>query len=200
MEAMADSPQLNQFMANRQPSVAWLVPKSGDRENLILFLRAYGGLEIIERPAFLEIASRNPESEIDLAHLREKCLEELFQDFVAFTPPSSPGFSEAIVVPALEKISAGIYSVLRFITAVSLANIQPAKKWLKTYYQNLCGMEVLQTIQGFIQADQNASQAAKALYMHRNTVNYRLDLFIRRSQIDVRSFQGAYALYLLFHS
>ncbi|MCK4551507.1 MAG: helix-turn-helix domain-containing protein [Tenericutes bacterium] len=44
----------------------------------------------------------------------------------------------------------------------------------------------------------NASKTAKTLYMHRNTLNYRLDNFINKTEIDVRKFKGAIAIYLLF--
>lgn len=178
----------------------WLVPKGSDHDSLIQFLKAVGPIQVRVEPGFLAIRSASAEEELNIAHLREKCVEELFQDFAALVLPKSPGFSETILVPALMKLSAGVYQVPQLIEKVSLMNLQPAKQWLRHYYQNLSGPDVLATVLGFIEANQNASKTAKALYMHRNTVNYRLDLFIRKSGIDIRNFYPSYVLYLLYHS
>ncbi len=69
---------------------------------------------------------------------------------------------------------------------------------LRSYYYNRFSPETIETILGFIDQDLNATKTSKALYMHRNTLNYRLDNFIKKTEIDVRKFSGALAIYLLF--
>ncbi|WP_409369054.1 PucR family transcriptional regulator [Lysinibacillus sp. 38-6] len=51
--------------------------------------------------------------------------------------------------------------------------------------------EMLQTIQVFLQCNLNASLTAKKLYIHRNSLQYRLDKFIENTGIDIRSFTNA---------
>lgn len=57
--------------------------------------------------------------------------------------------------------------------------------------------ELLRTIQIFLEANSNASLAAKEIYMHRNSLQYRIDKFIEKSEVDVKQFEGAVAVYLV---
>ncbi|KXG10052.1 Leucine-rich protein [Anoxybacillus sp. P3H1B] len=56
--------------------------------------------------------------------------------------------------------------------------------------------ELLETIKVFFQCDLNVSSAAKKLYMHRNSLQYRIDKFIEKTGIDIKHFKGAVAVYL----
>ncbi|HEY4391612.1 MAG TPA: helix-turn-helix domain-containing protein [Paenibacillus sp.] len=51
--------------------------------------------------------------------------------------------------------------------------------------------ETLVTLETFFQLDCNVSETAKRLYIHRNTLLYRLDKFKQETGLDVRSFQNA---------
>ncbi|WP_166240803.1 PucR family transcriptional regulator [Paenibacillus turpanensis] len=51
--------------------------------------------------------------------------------------------------------------------------------------------ETLQTLDTFFSLDCNVSETAKKLYIHRNTLLYRLDKIKQETAIDVRSFEGA---------
>ncbi|MUK90062.1 hypothetical protein GMD78_16950 [Ornithinibacillus sp. L9] len=56
--------------------------------------------------------------------------------------------------------------------------------------------ELLQTIEVFLESNLNISVAAKKLYMHRNSLQYRLDKFYEATGIDVRDFHQALTVYL----
>lgn len=56
--------------------------------------------------------------------------------------------------------------------------------------------ETLKMIETFIQCNLNISVTAKELYMHRNSLQYRLDKFIEKTNIDIRQFHEAMAVYL----
>ncbi|MFD2924374.1 PucR family transcriptional regulator [Halobacillus naozhouensis] len=56
--------------------------------------------------------------------------------------------------------------------------------------------ELLQTIQIFLESGSNATLAAKRLYMHRNSLQYRVDKFIEKTGVDIKQFQGAVVTYL----
>ncbi|SFA45384.1 PucR C-terminal helix-turn-helix domain-containing protein [Parageobacillus thermantarcticus] len=56
--------------------------------------------------------------------------------------------------------------------------------------------EWLHIIKTFFQCDLNVSLAAKKLYMHRNSLQYRIDKFIEKTGIDIKHFKGAVAVYL----
>lgn len=51
--------------------------------------------------------------------------------------------------------------------------------------------EILSTLDTFFQLDCNVSETAKRLYIHRNTLLYRLDKFKQETGLDVRRFHDA---------
>jgi hypothetical protein len=56
--------------------------------------------------------------------------------------------------------------------------------------------ELRKTIKTYLENQSNTSQTAKVLFMHRNSVQYRIDKFIEKIGIDIKSFQGALTVYL----
>lgn len=56
--------------------------------------------------------------------------------------------------------------------------------------------ELLRTIETFLTSNSNATLAAKKLYMHRNSLQYRVDKFIEQTGIDVKQFDGAVTVFL----
>ncbi|MGY0694941.1 PucR family transcriptional regulator [Virgibacillus sp. FSP13] len=56
--------------------------------------------------------------------------------------------------------------------------------------------ELLQTIETFITCNLNISVTAKELYMHRNSLQYRIDKFIEKTGFDVRQFPQAMTVQL----
>ena len=58
--------------------------------------------------------------------------------------------------------------------------------------------EMLDTIEMFLQKDLNLSDTARHLYIHRNTLDYRLDKVQRFAGLDVRKFSDAFLFKLMF--
>lgn len=57
-------------------------------------------------------------------------------------------------------------------------------------------LEFLETIKRYIENQSNANLTAKQLFMHRNSLQYRIDKFIEKTGIDIKSFHGAFLAYL----
>ena len=57
--------------------------------------------------------------------------------------------------------------------------------------------EMLKTIQVFFQKDLNLSDTARQLYIHRNTLVYRLDKVLRETGLDLRRFDDAVTFRML---
>jgi len=55
--------------------------------------------------------------------------------------------------------------------------------------------ETLKMIETFINCNLNISLTAKQLYLHRNSLQYRIDKFIEQTNIDIREFHHALAVY-----
>lgn len=147
---------------------------------------------------FIEIENDFYEEEFDLSHIRELALQEIYQDLTLLILPLSGLFDSRIAIDFLPKMNFDIYTPESFITEVCITHLEAAKQRLKNYYYNHFGHETMETVLGFIDHDLNATKAAKALFMHRNTLNYRLDHFIEKSEINIRHFNGAFAIKLLF--
>ncbi|WP_203247646.1 PucR family transcriptional regulator [Sporosarcina beigongshangi] len=56
--------------------------------------------------------------------------------------------------------------------------------------------ETLKMIETFVHCNLNLSETAKALHMHRNSLQYRLDRFLEKTGIDIRQFHQAMTVYL----
>ncbi|MFD1360969.1 PucR family transcriptional regulator [Lentibacillus salinarum] len=56
--------------------------------------------------------------------------------------------------------------------------------------------DLLHTVKTFIACNLNVSVTAKELFMHRNSLQYRLDKFSEKTGIDIRDFRQASAVYL----
>ncbi|MBM7702706.1 PucR family transcriptional regulator [Metabacillus iocasae] len=56
--------------------------------------------------------------------------------------------------------------------------------------------ELIQTVKVYLECNLNVSLASKKLYMHRNSLQYRIDKFIDRTNLDIKDFQGALSAYL----
>ncbi|MBH0228690.1 PucR family transcriptional regulator [Halobacillus yeomjeoni] len=56
--------------------------------------------------------------------------------------------------------------------------------------------DLLHTIKVFLESGSNATLASKQLYMHRNSLQYRVDKFIERTGIDIKRFDQAIITYL----
>ncbi|MBA2174585.1 helix-turn-helix domain-containing protein [Halobacillus locisalis] len=56
--------------------------------------------------------------------------------------------------------------------------------------------DLLQTVKTFLESGSNATLAAKKLFMHRNSLQYRVDKFIEKTGLDVKQFEGAVITYL----
>jgi hypothetical protein len=56
--------------------------------------------------------------------------------------------------------------------------------------------ELYQTIKIFLENNLNASLTAKKLYIHRNTLQYRIDKFVEKTGIQLKDFNGAFTVFL----
>ncbi|MFD6210769.1 MULTISPECIES: CdaR family transcriptional regulator [unclassified Peribacillus] len=58
-------------------------------------------------------------------------------------------------------------------------------------------IELIKTIKTYIECNSNATYAAKQLYIHRNSLQYRIDKFTERTGLDIRNFRHALTAYLI---
>ena len=177
----------------------YLYLKNADEDTLVAFLSSYPGLTILKKNDGMLVAAAEYDFDLStLQALRELSIQEFYQDFSCFIVPESADFPITPVVLQLPRLTRGVYTVESIIPEIVFLNLTALKLSLKNYYLQLVGTETIDSVLGFVKENLNASQAAKRLFMHRNTLNYRLDHFVTKTGIDIRTFKGALAIYLLF--
>lgn len=91
-----------------------------------------------------------------------------------------------------------VYNFDDIITFIVLKDNKELKEGVKQFIGNRVKAEVIHTVREFIENNMNSSLSAKKLYMHRNTLKYRIDNFVESTNINVKTFKGANAIYMLY--
>ncbi len=87
----------------------------------------------------------------------------------------------------------GVYYGAKFAKALSL---DKRKEFLDIIFSDFKPTEnIWQFLEGFFNSDLNASLAATTLYLHRNTLLYRLNNFHQRTGFDLKRFNDSALLY-----
>jgi len=93
-------------------------------------------------------------------------------------------------------------SVVTYVDAVPIFFIDTASHSVRSSISEIILQEfihdgeTLKMIETFLACNLNISETAKELYMHRNSLQYRLDRFYEKTSIDVRKFHEAMSVYL----
>lgn len=91
-----------------------------------------------------------------------------------------------------------VHSYKEYMLYKILEELPPSK--LAQYYNLLadgdartvfCDPDMLSTAEKFLENNLNVSETARKLYMHRNTLTYRLDKIERATGLDIRNFSDA---------
>ncbi|PLT31244.1 PucR family transcriptional regulator [Peribacillus deserti] len=88
-------------------------------------------------------------------------------------------------------------STFPFLLARGL--VQQYQEWFTSHLlgEFFDDQEMISTIKTYIECSSNASLAAKKLFMHRNSLQYRIDKFVEKTGLDIRGFEDALTVYLL---
>jgi DNA-binding PucR family transcriptional regulator len=107
-----------------------------------------------------------------------------------------------------EYFSFGITNLINQLNIFTFERIFPAylgyhlppeikQKVMQVLFGVFCDdQELYATIKVFLENNLNASLTAKKLYIHRNTLQYRIDKFIDKSGIQLKDFYGAFTVFL----
>lgn len=140
------------------------------------------------------------EEPFDMEEFYLLLIEDFEQNFTMFLEPYSEKdfpLSEDVVA-FLPELPQNLYYLDDIITYAVLRHNQTLKQAFKDYLLERTNADVIHTVREFIENNMNSSVSAKKLYMHRNTLNYRIDNFIEATHINVKTFKGANAIYMLY--
>ena len=96
----------------------------------------------------------------------------------------------------IECVPHGIYNLKE---ALIRATNLPHKEKILEFILKYTGISE-EFIKGFVMSDLNVSKASKEMFIHRNTMIYKLDKLSSVSGFDLRCFRDAYILYMLIEN
>ncbi|MFK4292298.1 DNA-binding PucR family transcriptional regulator [Bacillus sp. RC240] len=102
--------------------------------------------------------------------------------------------------PYLSKKITYIEQLLPYQLMISLPKEKREKYTHHLLAQVSSDKELIESVKVFFQCNLNVSLAAKQLYLHRNTLQYRIDKFIEKTGLNIKTFEGAVAVYMAFLS
>jgi IS1 family transposase len=140
------------------------------------------------------------EEPIDIEGFYYLLVDDFSRDFTVFIEPFSNETFTLMddIIEFLPQLPKGIYYFDDLIIYTVIKQNKHLKNKIKDYIMERTNSEVVHSVREFINNNMNSSVSAKKLYMHRNTLNYRIDNFIESTHINVKSFKGANAIYMLF--
>lgn len=95
------------------------------------------------------------------------------------------------VLDKIKQIAIGYYTYAEFLLDL----------YKNGYVHNIIlDQELKLTADTFLHYDKSVNQTAESLYLHRNTLNYRLDRIHKLTGLDLKTFKGAFVYYLLTHA
>lgn len=130
----------------------------------------------------------------DIKSLFLSLQDELYVDVIGYISYSnSLAMEKEIALELIDDLSSGIYTLKEAL--YNLKNIKNKRKIL-SFILDSTGIDE-DFIISFAEYDLNVSKASKAMYIHRNTMNYKLDKMLELTGFDLRRFKDAYILYNL---
>lgn len=173
------------------------VEHPSDMESAVSFFQMIQPFDILHRDErILRLCADFYQSE-DYESLHQRLTEELLIASKAYVAPIHPLLPLAQVDPVAKSMSFGFHSFPEVIAQTALNDRGALFASFKRFLLEAVSDELMRTVLSFLDADLNQSKAAKAMYMHRNTLLYRIDQFTQLTGIDPRRFEGAFAVKLL---
>ncbi|MEH7072452.1 PucR family transcriptional regulator [Neobacillus drentensis] len=172
-------------------------------EVIIIWENKYRGIVIEENTSFSL-------TEEELISMSETLESDFYVKFLFFVGKFNPFNDQLRSKFLLEKeyFSFGLSNLLSIINIFSFERVFPAylafhlpAELKQMVHQNIIGVfnddsEMYSTIKVFLENNLNASLTSKKLYIHRNTLQYRVDKFIDRTGIQLKDFYGAFTVFL----
>ena len=169
--------------------------KSSYKDTITLLLKELMGFNttVIEKPSYI-IYKHDYENIDDIkAIILSLSNEQMIDIFCYTTITKNIDLELKLVEPFFEKYHNGFYTFKEFVIN-EINNIN--KNDELDLVLNGTGISKDFVVE-FLKYDLNLSKAAKEMYIHRNTMIYKLDKLKEISGFDLRSFKDSYVLYSL---
>ena len=116
--------------------------------------------------------------------------------YISSLQPSAIDDEIAIGLSLINKLPIGVYNLKEAL--LNSRGIDNCKEILDVILYS-SGIDV-EFVRQFVSYDLNISKASKCMYIHRNTLNYKLDKLYELSGFDLRVFLDSYIIYNLIQN
>ncbi len=142
------------------------------------------------------IINHNYENNLDIENMLNSITLELMTNMKAYLSTTNKiDLEKKLAINLMGKINSGIYDLKSALLEVK---DNKYKEEALDLILKSTGITV-DFILEFLKYDLNVSKASKNMYVHRNTMIYKLDKLKAESGFDLRSFKDAYILYNLIN-
>ncbi len=162
--------------------------------SLIPLIKELIGFSVIEETNEYLLIKHNYINDNDINDLLISYSRELLTNIVAYnsTLDEKQDFELNLIVSNLKYLTNGIYNIKSILTIIPKNNTKEVLEELLSQ----TGITI-DFIKDYVKYDLNISKASKGMYIHRNTMNYKLDKLKSLTSFDLRKFNDAYILYNL---
>ena len=102
---------------------------------------------------------------------------------------------DTFILEGIKELRAGFYTLEHFLYQLALKS-ETLRNEIGRYLEAILDKEMIDTLVKYAIHEMNASKASKALYIHRNTLQYRFSIFHEKTGMDPKSFETI----ALFHA
>ena len=160
-----------------------------------LFRQFLGNYIDVEENDYL-IINHNNDNNLDIENMLNSITLGLMINLKAYISSTNKFEQEKkLATYFIDELNSGIYDLKRAL--LELKNFKYKEEALDIILKST-GVTV-EFIEEFLKYDLNVSKASKNMYVHRNTMIYKLDKLKAESGFDLRSFKDAYILYNLIN-
>lgn len=160
-----------------------------------LFKQFLGNYINIEENDHL-IINHNYENKLDIENMLNSIILELMINLKAYISSTNKFDEEKkLAIKIIDELNSGIYDLKSSL--LEIKDFKYKEEALDVILKS-SGVNT-EFINEFLNYDLNVSKASKNMYVHRNTMIYKLDKLKAESGFDLRSFKDAYILYNLIN-
>lgn len=178
-------------------ATVYLFIQDVDETILELLEGIYGTL--IHTPPLIRLRLSDDEEALTAEALHE-LLETDFAVPISLLETTMPHalYPDALIAACLSSVPKGHYDLESLFFKIS-QHAPTLEKQLKARLDSVLTREIIQTLLSFAAHQMNVSVSAKALFMHRNTMHYRLASFTKKTHLNPYRFEVLALLYRWYH-